>query len=140
MPMITEQHLPALQGLIPACVTTCSAAGEPNTTVISQVWYVDEDHVALSHQFFNKTRRNIAENPHAVVMILSPENGATFDLSITYARTETEGPLFDKERGCCKYIHNRLYRLSNFCDCLQRSEGFPSIRFTNCFCNFTGQN
>ncbi|HBM52795.1 MAG TPA: pyridoxamine 5-phosphate oxidase [Deltaproteobacteria bacterium] len=94
--MITEQHLPALQGLIPACVTTCSAAGEPNTTVISQVWYVDEDHVALSHQFFNKTRRNIAENPHAVVMILSPENGATFDLSITYARTETEGPLFDE--------------------------------------------
>ena len=55
MPMITEQHLPAMQGLIPACVTTCSAAGEPNTTVISQVWYVDEDHVALSHQFFNKT-------------------------------------------------------------------------------------
>ncbi|MEK9618349.1 MAG: pyridoxamine 5'-phosphate oxidase family protein [Deltaproteobacteria bacterium] len=94
--MITEQHLPAMQGLIPACVTTCSAAGEPNTTVISQVWYVDEDHVALSHQFFNKTRRNIAENPHAVVMILSPENGATFDLSITYARTETEGPLFDE--------------------------------------------
>ena len=94
--MITEQHLPAMQGLIPACVTTCSAAGEPNTTVISQVWYVDEDHVALSHQFFNKTRRNVAENPHAVVMILSPENGATFDLSITYARTETEGPLFDE--------------------------------------------
>ncbi|MEC7222413.1 MAG: pyridoxamine 5'-phosphate oxidase family protein [SAR324 cluster bacterium] len=94
--MINEQHLPAMQGLIPACVTTCSAAGEPNTTVISQVWYVDEDHVALSHQFFNKTRRNIAENPHAVVMILSPENGATFDLSITYARTETEGPLFDE--------------------------------------------
>ena len=29
-------------------------------------------------------------------MILSPENGATFDLSITYARTETEGPLFDE--------------------------------------------
>ncbi len=51
MPMITEQHLPAMQGLIPACVTTCSPAAEQ---------------VALSHQFFNKTRRNIAENPHAV--------------------------------------------------------------------------
>ena len=55
MPMITEQHLPAMQGLISACVKTCSAAGEPNTTASSQVWYVDEDHVALSHQFFNKT-------------------------------------------------------------------------------------
>ena len=96
MPMITEQHLPAMQGLIPACVTTCSAAGEPNTTVISQVWYVDEDHVALSHQFFNKTKRNIAENPHAVALIVSPEDFSTYNFSITYERTESEGPLFDE--------------------------------------------
>ncbi len=96
MSMITEKHLPALQGLVPARLTTCSAAGEPNTTVISQVWYVDDDHVALSYQFFNKTRRNIAENPHAVVLIVSPEDYSTYNFSITYDRTESEGPLFDE--------------------------------------------
>ena len=94
--MIKEEHLPAMQGLIPACVTTCSAAGEPNATVVSQVWYVDEEHVALSHQFFNKTRRNISENPKAAVMIISPENGSAYDLTISYERTETEGALFDE--------------------------------------------
>ena len=94
--MIKEEHLPAMQGLIPACVTTCSAAGEPNATVVSQVWYVDEEHVALSHQFFNKTRRNIAENPHAVALIVSPEDFSTYNFSITYERTESEGPLFDE--------------------------------------------
>ena len=96
MSMITEKHLPALQGLVPARLTTCSAAGEPNTTVISQVWYVDDEHVALSYQFFNKTKRNIAENPKAAVMIINPENGSTYDLTISYERTETEGPLFDE--------------------------------------------
>jgi hypothetical protein len=96
MPIITEQHLPAMQGVIPSTITTCSAAGEPNTTVITQVWYVDEDHVALSHQFFNKTRRNIAENPQVVAMISSPEDFSTYSLSLVYERTETEGPLFDE--------------------------------------------
>ena len=50
--MITEEHFPALQGMFPSWITTCSAAGEPNTSVISQIWYVDADHVALSNQFF----------------------------------------------------------------------------------------
>ncbi len=85
-----------MQGVIPSTITTCSAAGEPNTTVITQVWYVDEDHVALSHQFFNKTRRNIAENPQVVAMISSPEDFSTYSLSLVYERTETEGPLFDE--------------------------------------------
>ena len=36
--MITEEHFPALQGMFPSWITTCSAAGEPNTSVISQIW------------------------------------------------------------------------------------------------------
>ena len=56
--MITEEHLPCLQGMFPSWMTTCSSKGEPNTTVISQVWYVDEEHVALSFQFFNKTKKS----------------------------------------------------------------------------------
>lgn len=49
--MITDEHFSALQGMFPSWITSCSAAGEPNTSVISQIWYVDENHVALSNQF-----------------------------------------------------------------------------------------
>ena len=57
--MINEEHLPALQGMFPSWITTASSEGEPNTTVISQIWYVSATEVALSFQFFNKTKKNI---------------------------------------------------------------------------------
>ena len=93
--MITEDHLPCLQGMFPSWMTTCSSKGEPNTTVISQVWYVDEEHVALSFQFFNKTKKNITENPHAFATIVNPGTMAMFDLELEYDHSETDGELFE---------------------------------------------
>ena len=55
--MITDEHLPALQGMFPSWITTVSSDGEPNTTVISQIWHVNDTEVALSFQFFNKTKK-----------------------------------------------------------------------------------
>ena len=93
--MITEDHLPALQGMFPSWITTCSAAGEPNTTVISQVWYVDEDHVALSFQFFNKTKKNLAENPNDFATIVNPGTMAMYNLDLEFDHSETDSDLFE---------------------------------------------
>ncbi|MES2936975.1 MAG: GAF domain-containing protein [Pseudomonadota bacterium] len=83
------------EGAIPAVVATCDAQGMPNVAYISQVYYVDERHVALSFQFFNKTRQNILANPHATAVLLHPQTAAFYRLQIRYLRTETEGPLFE---------------------------------------------
>lgn len=83
------------EGAIPAVVCTCDAQGVPNVAYISQVYYVDECHVALSFQFFNKTRQNILVNPDAMVLLIHPMTGQFFRLAIRYLRTETEGPLFE---------------------------------------------
>lgn len=83
------------EGAIPATLATCSADGTPNIAYISQVQYVDPEHIAFSFQFFNKTRKNILENPFAQVILIHPATAAQYRLSVQYLRTETTGPLFE---------------------------------------------
>ena len=47
------------QGVIPSILATADSDGVPNVTYVSQVHQVDDRHVALSRQFFNKTTRNL---------------------------------------------------------------------------------
>ena len=78
----------ALDNGVPAVMVTCSAEGVPNTTVISQVYYVDETHAALSFQFFSKTIRNVRENPRAHVTV--QDIAARLTLRDEHARELTE--------------------------------------------------
>ena len=94
--MSNDEHLPALQGMFPSWITTVSNDGEPNTTVISQIWHVNETEVALSFQFFNKTKKNISQNPFAFATITNPTSFDTYTLELKYNRTESEGDLFDE--------------------------------------------
>ena len=95
MGILPDEIKPAMQGVIPSHVVTCSRDGTPNASAISQVYYVDPEHVALSHQFFNKTRRNLEENPRAAAWMVSPETLESWDLELEFVRSETSGPVFE---------------------------------------------
>ena len=86
---------PCLEGAIPAIMATVAADGMPNVAYISQVFYVDETRVALSFQFFNKTRQNILANPQATVLVVDPHTSAFFRLHLQYVHTEDQGPVFE---------------------------------------------
>jgi len=88
-----------LEGIIPSIVATCGADGAPNLTYVSHVHYVDRSHVALSFQFFNKTRANILVNPRATVFVLDPHTAGRYVLHVRYLRTEAEGPLFERMKA-----------------------------------------
>lgn len=88
-----------LEGVVPSAVATCDVDGTPNVAYLSQVEYVDREHVALSFQFFNKTRRNILDNPRAVVGVIHPTTATVYRLRLHYLRTDTEGPVFERMRA-----------------------------------------
>lgn len=87
--------MPALQGVIPTIVATSSLNHIPNVTYISQVYYVDENHVALSYQFFNKTIRNVRENPMLAAIVTSPIDYTLYKLLLRYVESQTSGEVFD---------------------------------------------
>ena len=124
MALLPEEIKPAMQGVIPSHVVTCARDGTPNATAISQVYYVDADHVALSHQFFNKTVRNVRENPRAAVWLISPKTFDSWDLEVEFERSETSGPVFETMdmqveaiasmvgmKGICKLRAADIYRV-----------------------------
>lgn len=84
------------EGVVPATIATAAADGTPNVTHLSRVHQIDDDHVAVSNQFFSKTTRNLAENPRASLVVLDPVTFDAYKLAIVYERTEKRGALFDR--------------------------------------------
>jgi GNAT superfamily N-acetyltransferase len=84
-----------MEGIAASILCTCDAEGQPNVSMISQVHWVDDDHVALSWQFFNKTRANLLATGMACVEIFDPGTGARHRLHLDHVETRTEGPLYE---------------------------------------------
>ena len=95
MPLTLHSIRACLEGAAPSVIATCARDGTPNVSYISEVHYVDAAHVALSYQFFSKTRQNVLENPRATLIVIHPDTGEQYKLAVTYLRTEDSGPLFE---------------------------------------------
>lgn len=89
----------AMEGVSAATLCTCDADGLPNASMISQVHWVDAERVALSYQFFNKTRANILTTGRACVSVLDVRTLGKYRLNLEYEETRTEGPLFETMRA-----------------------------------------
>lgn len=93
--MIPEKLLPAFQGVFPAALSTMDNDGNPNISFISQVFFVDTRHVAISNQFMSKTMRNILANGKATVNVIMPENFKSYYLYLKHVESLTSGQVFD---------------------------------------------
>jgi adenylate cyclase len=100
---MTPLGLPAirncLEGIVPSVLATADVDSTPNVSMISHVQYVDPEHVALSYQFFNKTRRNLLATKRASVAVVDPDTNAQYRLALEYVETQTSGPLFEAMRA-----------------------------------------
>lgn len=89
----------AFQGVIPSPVATASAAGEPHSTYLSIVWYVDEERIALSNQFMGTTVANMRENPEVVLRVVEPATITEYEIAALHLHSETSGPVFEAMRA-----------------------------------------
>lgn len=87
------------EGVIPAVMCSVSADGMPHLCFLSQVEYVDEGHVALSFQFFNRSRENILATRRCMVSVDDPYTAAGIRMQLHYVRTESSGPVFERMRA-----------------------------------------
>jgi hypothetical protein len=88
-----------LEGVIPPAMCTVAADGTPHVSYLSHAEYVDDTHVALTYQFFNRTRNNLLATGCAALMIEDPVTGVGVVLHLRHLRTETEGPIFERLRA-----------------------------------------
>jgi len=96
--MITEEILPGLQGALPSALATVDEYGTVNVSYISQVYYVDENHVAVSNQFFNKSMHNLKTTGVGTVNVIRPDSMRSWYMQLKYKETRTSGDLFDNMR------------------------------------------
>jgi len=97
MKRLSLRDLPSgcFEGVIPAVLATCSDDGTPNATWLSHVFLLDNRQIALSCQFFRKTRANLAVNPHAQLLLVAPNSIQQFRLEIRFLRSEKQGRTFE---------------------------------------------
>ncbi len=84
------------EGVIPSIIATLDAGGRPNVSYLSQVYLVDDEHVALSNQFFSKTAANVAATGRAQVLLVSGRTGEQFALDVEHRASLAEGAVFAK--------------------------------------------
>ncbi len=93
-PLSTIKH--CFQGAIPSGLVTCSKDGVPNVTYISQVHLLKDDHIAISYQFFNKTKDNLLQNPQASLLVIDPISCVQYRFQLQYVKQQTSGAAFEK--------------------------------------------
>ena len=84
------------EGVIPSSVATLDEVGEPNISYLSQVWRVDETHVALSNQFFSKTIANVRQTGHATALVVDGRNGDQYELHLRWVEAQAAGEVFER--------------------------------------------
>jgi Pyridoxamine 5'-phosphate oxidase len=85
-------------GTVPPVIATCSKDGIPHATYLSQLNLVDEEHLALSNQFWTRTTANLLDNPRASVLVSDSQTYETYRLALSFERRDTDGPIFERLR------------------------------------------
>ncbi len=75
MVKLTEEMKAAFPGAKNYYVSTCSKAAMPNVVPISFLKVYDDETLLIADNFFNKTAKNLQENPHVAISFWGDKGG-----------------------------------------------------------------
>ena len=88
-----------LEGVVPPAMCSVSAEGVPHVNYLSHAEDVDPEHIALTFQFFNRSRENVLSTRRVALSVDDPYTGACVVMQLQYLRTDTSGPVFERMRA-----------------------------------------
>ncbi|HPN86726.1 MAG TPA: pyridoxamine 5'-phosphate oxidase family protein [Smithella sp.] len=91
MVKVTEEIKESLKGTKIAFLATSSQDGAPNVVPIGAFKFLDDETLLISDQFFNKTLKNLQENPRIALVWWGEKGGFQVKADITI---HTEGEIF----------------------------------------------
>jgi len=91
MVKVTEEIKESLKGTKIAFLATSSQDGAPNVVPIGAFKFLDDETLLISDQFFNKTLKNLQENPRIALVWWGEKAGFQVKADITI---HTEGEIF----------------------------------------------
>jgi len=81
------------QAAIP--MSTSDKKGTPNVIYVLMWWWRDDETIVVVDNFFNKTRKNLEENPKASFVCFNQELGKSYQIKCS-TKLETSGSLYEE--------------------------------------------
>jgi predicted pyridoxine 5'-phosphate oxidase superfamily flavin-nucleotide-binding protein len=91
---VTEEIKDSLKATKVAYLSTASRDAIPNVVPIGAVKFLDDETLLISDQYFNKTLKNLQENPKIALAWWGEKGGFQIKADITI---HTEGEIFDED-------------------------------------------
>ncbi len=95
MPKLTDEVLKAVEKTMPTCIASASSDGIPNIVYVTYIKAVDNETLVVADNKFEKTRKNLDENPRLSVVVLDPDTKKAYQIK---CRSEcvTDGDRYNK--------------------------------------------
>ena len=97
---VTEEIKESLKATKVAYLSTASGEGIPNVVPIGAVKFLDDETLLISDQYFNKTLKNLQENPKIALAWWGEKGGFQIKADITI---HTDGEIFRQD---VEWVHS----------------------------------
>lgn len=95
MPMETRE---VLQKQKPTPIATASKDGKPNVVYIGYLKILDDERIMIGDNFFNKTLKNLEENPRICILCYDSETKRSYQIKGS-VKVHKQGPEFEEMRS-----------------------------------------